>query len=314
MADLKPLPANYQSSRALFDVLIGEDVALPLIEASSSGDNITLRSMLSQPQWTKIALEKPHCIYFQNRPSHDKNDVRSVSAMKMLNLERAIIKAAENGHAAVVSTLLSFASQHGLEPSSVITRWAVDRVINNGHAAVFKALAFADPTIVNSPLLGHGTLPLDQAVKRSQTEVVAVLLQLGADPIRPDSSIRKAYSYRSSLLSLATKAEGTRMTELLLKHGVSVARSGALHLAAELGALDTMHLLMQYGADVDEQLTEDILPKHSGSLYASWTPMHFAAFGGQVEAMKLLESNGARSDVNDVNGRTPAQLLEQRKL
>ncbi|KAH8593562.1 hypothetical protein B0O99DRAFT_688397 [Bisporella sp. PMI_857] len=237
MADLKPGSAGYQSSRAVFDVLIGEDVARLLFEASSSGDNITQRSMLLQPQWTKIALEKPHCIYFQERPSHDKSHVRGVLAMKMSNLERAIIKAAENGHAAAVSVLLSFASQQGLEPSSVITRWAVDRTINNGHAAIFKVLAAADPTIVISPLLGHGTLPLDQAVKRSQTEVVAVLLQLGADPIPSASSLKNVGSYRSSLLSLATKAEGTRMTELLLKHGVSVARSGALHLAAELGAL-----------------------------------------------------------------------------
>jgi hypothetical protein len=41
--------------------------------------------------------------------------------------------------------------------------------------------------------------------------------------------------------------------------------------------------------------------------------MHFAASGGQVDAMKLLESNGARSDVKDLNGKTPAQLLEEYK-
>lgn len=104
------------------------------------------------------------------------------------------------------------------------------------------------------------------------------------------------------------------MTELLLKHGVSVARSGALHLAAELGALDTMRLLIQHGADVSEQLPEDILPVHNGSLYASWTPMHFAASKSQSDAMKLLKSNGACSNVEDKNGRTPAQLLEHFKL
>ncbi|PQE04681.1 Ankyrin-1 protein [Rutstroemia sp. NJR-2017a BBW] len=49
MADLKSSPDNYQSSRAVFDVLIGEDAALPLIEALSSSDNTTLQSMLMQP-------------------------------------------------------------------------------------------------------------------------------------------------------------------------------------------------------------------------------------------------------------------------
>jgi len=41
--------------------------------------------------------------------------------------------------------------------------------------------------------------------------------------------------------------------------------------------------------------------------------MHFAALNGKVDAMKLLESNGARSDLEDENGQTPAQILEERK-
>lgn len=39
--------------------------------------------------------------------------------------------------------------------------------------------------------------------------------------------------------------------------------------------------------------------------------MHFTASGGQVDAMKLLESNGVRSDLKDVNEKTLAQLLEE---
>jgi hypothetical protein len=42
-----------------------------------------------------------------------------------------------------------------------------------------------------------------------QTEVVAVLLQLGAYSIHTD----KVVSYNSSLLSLTARVEGTRMTE-----------------------------------------------------------------------------------------------------
>lgn len=313
LADLKPLPAGYQSSRALFDVLIGEDTALTLMEASSSGDNETLRSLLSQPQSTKLAFEKPHCIYNESRPRNDDSDVRDVMAMKMSNLERAIIKAAMNGHAAAVSTLLSFASQQGVEPSSVITYYAVDRTIKNGHAAVYEAMASADPAVVNFQL-PHGTRPIDQAVKLRKTEVVAVLLQHGAKPLRPASDLKQVGSYDSSLLALAAKAEGPRMTELLLEHNHPVAGSGALHQAAAYGALDTMRLLIQHGADVNEILPRDSLTRHvSGDLQATWTPIHFAASRGQVDAVKLLESNGARSDVKDKDGKTPAQLLEESK-
>ena len=42
--------------------------------------------------------------------------------------------------------------------------------------------------------------------------------------------------------------------------------------------------------------------------------MHSAASGGHADAMKLLESNVARSDVKDKNKMTAVQLLEQRKL
>jgi hypothetical protein len=320
MADLKPGPGIYQSSREIFDVLIGEDAALPLIEALSSADNTTLRSMLSQPQWIKIALEKPHCIYYQDRPVDDNNHARTVSAMPLSTLERAIIIAARDGHAAAISTLLRFALQQGIKPMSVITRWAVDRAIRNGHAAVFEAMISVEPKVVTFPL-DPADPPLVQAVKWRKTEVVAVLLQHGANPIPPEKvaivdghTVPYRGGYQSSLLSRAARAEGPRMTELLLKHGVSVACSGALQYAANLGALDTMRLLMQHGADVNELLPEDAIPHHSRKvLYSSWTPMHFAASGGQVDAMKLLGSNGACSDVKDVNGKTPAQLLEEYK-
>lgn len=59
------------------------------------------------------------------------------------------------------------------------------------------------------------------------------------------------------------------MTELLLKYGVPIDRSGALHFAAFYGALDTMRLLIEHGADVNE-----LCPP--GYLSATWTPLHSA--------------------------------------
>ncbi|PQE30261.1 ankyrin repeat-containing protein [Rutstroemia sp. NJR-2017a WRK4] len=299
IANLKSTPCIYQSSRAVFDVLIGEDAALPLIEALSSDDNTKLHSMLKQPQWIEIALSEPH---FDN-----EHPVRSVTAMPMLTLTRAIIIAARDGHAAAISTLLGFASEQGMKPMTVITSWAIDRAIINGHAAVFEAMASVDRKVVTFPL-GHGNLPLIQSVRRGRTEVVAVLLRHGAKP--PASN---EFSYASSLLYWSTTARGPRMTELLLKHGASVTCSGALQSASRRGALDSMRLLIQHGADVNEILPEDTLARYFRPLFPNWTPMHFAASTGRVDAMKLLESNGARSDVKDRNGKTPAQLLEEYK-
>lgn len=307
VADLKPIPSTYKSSRGLFDVLVGEDTALPLIEASSDGSVEKLQVMLAESQWREIMLQSPHCIYHEDRPTEGENDIRGVLAMPILNLQRAILKAAESGHAAAVSVLLEFASQQGITPASVIDRTIIKTTIQNGHAAVLESLANALPTAATIDL-GHETQPLELAIGKRDVEVVKVLLKLGAGRV---TTRKTSGSFQSSWLSRA--APDPTITKLLLENGQTVARSGALHMAALRGALESMRLLIDHGADVDERLPEDGLPRSRRSLYASWTPMHFAAYGGQRDAVNLLENEGARTDVEDENGKTPFQLLAERQ-
>jgi ankyrin repeat protein len=143
--------------------------------------------------------------------------------------------------------------------------------IDGGHAAVLKALASADANVVNLPLL-HGTRPLYEAVRLRKSDLVAVLLELGADPLHPVEQSKRLASYNSSLLSRAAFAEGSRMTELLLEHGTPIAHTGTLHTAASCGRLDTMRLLIRHGADVHETLSD----------WVNRTPMHFAALERQI--------------------------------
>lgn len=85
-------------------------------------------------------------------------------------------------------------------------------------------------------------------------------------------------------------------------------------MAADCNALDTIRFLVEeHGADVNERLSAETLPRVDNALFASWTPMHFAARWGKEEAMKLLESYGAETEVLDANGRTPLRLLEERE-
>jgi ankyrin repeat protein len=300
-ADLKDYPGLYESTRNIGDVLVGEDVARLLIEASSSGNDTALQDLLSQAQWIKTMHEKPPCIYSEWLPSEGVNDARRVMARQISSLERCLIVAAQNGQAAVVTTLLAFAKHQSIDALGEATaRIIVYKIIDGAHADVFRVLASADPNIVNFRL-PHGMLPLYEAAKRKRTDVVAVLLEFGADPLHPVQQLKTIGGPYSSLMSVAAMAEGPRMVEVLLIHGCPVAHTGALHAAARCGQLETMRLLMQHGADMNEALLG----------YRNRTPMHFAAMKGQADAMKLLEQHGADSGLKDVNGMIPAQLLEE---
>ncbi|CAH0057416.1 unnamed protein product [Clonostachys solani] len=299
MADLVA-GRNYNSTRAIGDVLIGEDIARPIIEAMSSGNGMALQSLLLQPQWIKIMLEKQYAITSEDRPSEGPDDVREVMISRISNLERAFTIAARNGQAAMIPILLTFATEQGIGTSSLITRSLVYRVILHRHAAVFKALAAADPDIIHNQA-GHGTFPIYEAVRVRAPDLVALLLELGADPLRPIQPSKRLGTYNSSLLSRGAMADGPRITEMLLKHGVPIPQTSALHAAARFGQLDTMRVLVEHGADVNEVDLN----------WSNWTPMHFAASKGQVDAIKLLEDVEALSDLKDANGKTPAQLLEE---
>jgi ankyrin repeat protein len=298
MSDLKELPALYSSSRSVGDVLVGQDGARRLMEACLSGNDTALWGLLSQPENTTTMLDKPHVIY-------SKDARGQVLARPIRNLERALTVASQHGHAAVVTALLGFATEHSIPLSDVITREVVNKTIDGGHAAVFKALATAYPEVIEMRI-GHGhERPLYEAVRRRQPDIVATLLELGADPLHPVApGGKQLVNFRSSLMSFAAMIEGPRTTAMLLDRGVPIAGTAALHTAAAFGQLDTMRLLMQHGADLEE-----VVPGWKG-----WTPMHFAASKGKVDAVELLVRYGAREDAGDEDGKTPAQLLEGRRI
>lgn len=313
-ADLSFAPSSYQSSRAVSDVLIGHDNAISFFEAASTGDVAALRRILEDAP--EIALESPHRIYHQDRPARDKDDLRRVDAMKLSNIGQAILRAAQNGHVAAVSLLLEFASRCSLEPSSVIDRNTVKMTIQNRHNAVFDVLAAADSTIINRSL-GHMVhAPLDLALKTGNIELFRRVLELGGGQDGLRQPPEKGWGHRpgeGSRLAEAARRSKT-MVELLLQHGYTIKGSGALQCAAEKGNLDIVRFLLdEHGADVNERLPAKSVPRREDSLFISWTPMHFAAVRSQVEAMKLLESYGAKADVLDEKGRTPWQLMEEQK-
>lgn len=342
--DLKSAPWHYQSSRPISDVLIGQDTALPLLEASSTGNLSVVQKFLQDSP--SIALESPHRIYMEDHPpaassgsapdqNQDENrtvnnTTRQVHARKISNINRAIYLAAEKGHVEIISTLLEFASRKNLPFAEILDREVVKAVLvlQNGHAAaaILDLLATkVDPSVVSHNDI-HPTLrPIDFAIKSSNEELVKVILRHGGGG-RAEEEGGRGISPHWSYSSLPYKTTSSRLceaakrspqiTKLLIEDGnYPVTGSGALQAAARSGSLETIRLLVEeYQADVNEVLSEDTLhvARQDVALYASWTPMHFAASLGKEEAMRLLEGYGAKGgNVRDVNGKTPWQVLEE---
>lgn len=335
--DLKSAPWHYQSSRPIFDVLIGQDTALPLLEASSTGNLSVVQNFLQDSP--SIALESPHRIYMEDHPpaassasaqTQTDNITRQVHARKISNINRAIYLAAEKGHVEIISTLLEFASRNNLPFVEILDREGVKAVLvlQNGHAAaaILDLLATkVDPSVVSHNDI-HPTLrPIDFAIKSSNEELVKVILRHGGGG-RAEEEGGRGISPRWSYSSLPYKTTSSRLceaarrspqiTKLLIEDGkYPVTGSGALQAAARSGGLETIRILVEeYQADVNEVLSAETLhvARQDVALYASWTPMHFAASLGKEEAMRLLEGYGAKGgDVRDVNGKTPWQVLEE---
>lgn len=336
--DLKSAPWHYQSSRPISDVLIGQDTALPLLEASSTGNLSVVQKFLQDSP--SIALESPHRIYMEDHPpaassasaqTQTDNITRQVHARKISNINRAIYLAAEQGHVEIISTLLEFASRNNLPSAEILDREVVKAVLvlQNGHAAaaIMDLLATkVDPSVVSHNDI-HPTLrPIDFAIKSSNEELVKVILRHGGGGRAEEEGGGRGISPRWSYSSLPYKTTSSRLceaarrspqiTKLLIEEGkYPVTGSGALQAAARSGSLETIRLLVEeYQADVNEVLSAETLhvARQDVALYASWTPMHFAASLGKEEAMRLLEGHGARGgEVRDVNGKTPWQVLEE---
>jgi hypothetical protein len=321
-ADVKPqlkdwptiyeLAAGTGGDLQLFDVLLGEDTARPLMEASKAGDNATVQGLLSQPEWINKLSEKTHIIYgFHTRDESQVDDsepTRSVFATPMPLFQRALTAAALNGHGTVASTLLTVAKAQGMDTREVLSRPDIPKLFTRRHEGVIEALAKGDPTFLTARIGHSNTTPLFEAAKRRLYDAVVALLEAGADPLlsarEQYASEKTRYPCPPNLLYFAAGSDGPRVTQMLLDRGVPVQGTGALHAAAYSGRLEDMRALVQHGADVNEAL---VVPESAWKdrTWAGLTPMQVAALNGQEEAMKWLENNGPHADAENKDGMTP---------
>ncbi|XP_034936938.1 uncharacterized protein [Chelonus insularis] len=196
--------------------------------------------------------------------------------------------AASAGRMKIIEELL----KHGANPNE----WDS----NKEYTALHCAAAIGDVCSVRSLIKAGGNVdaglpgrtPLHYAVLSNIPECIESLLKAGASPNNPQV-------YTETPLHVAASLGSVRSVVLLLNYGADVrvqfgqARSTPLHLAAEEGSSECTKHLLEAGAPIDARNSR------------GQTALHLAALAQSAETLETLIAAGANVNIEDDDGRTP---------
>ncbi|MGH7676236.1 MAG: ankyrin repeat domain-containing protein [Gemmatimonadales bacterium] len=196
-------------------------------------------------------------------------------------------------------------------------------VIRQGDTARLRALLAADPALVNARN-ERGHSPVLIAQYHHKRELLDLLLDAGpeldifdaasvgrsarvAELLDRDPSLLNAFSGDGFFpLGLAAFFGHTETVRLLLARGADVTvvarnpmRVQSLHSAVASRNLETVRLLLEAGAPVNDKQQE------------GWTPLHAAVHNGNAEMVGLLVAHGADPALPNDQGVTPAGMAAE---
>jgi ankyrin repeat protein len=140
-----------------------------------------------------------------------------------------------------------------------------------------------------------GCTPLMRAAIAGDTETAQVLLDKGANP---------------NIVAMG-------LTPFLVAAGVGTGGRGtglaASTTAGGAGNVALMNALLQHGADINIQVTGTktytMRISRAPSSNEGMTALHVAAQAGRTEEVKYLLDKGARTDIQDINGHKPVDVI-----
>jgi ankyrin repeat protein len=292
-----------------------------LFDAARAGDVGALAGMLDRDPELLQAREPPYdwtLLHAAAAAGH----LAAVELLLTRGLDVNVREAGENtyamhwaaaaGHLDVAEFLVSRGARHHI----------VSAIAMNLDAEVRRIVA-ADPGALSRRLSRNEDhqQPLHFAVRKDRAEMVAVLVELGADPLGVDGSGHTAAAYASSpavdlaameaihamtAAELVSAARGQREPSLGTIDLVAalalgdiggaerlfplVESDGALHLMAKRGDAAAVGWLLDRGADPNDRRS------HWG---AEVTPLHLGASRGHAHVVHLLLEHGADPDIRD---------------
>lgn len=189
-----------------------------------------------------------------------------------------------------------------------------------------RRIVARDPPALNARMSRNenNQLPLQFAVRKHRTEMIALLLQLGADPLGVDGAGQFAAVYAESpdvdravmqAIHAMTRAEvvsadrGHRAVRAglidlvasvtladwdtsarLVRDNKGLLASGALHLVAKRNDASAVKWLLDHGADPNVRWSH---------WEADVTPLHLAAWLGHTGVVRMLLDAGADPNIRD---------------
>jgi ankyrin repeat protein len=221
----------------------------------------------------------------------------------------------DDAHRAVADFLVSHGAQHHIY--SAIALGLSDEV---------RRVVAEDPSALTSRMSRNenNQMPLHYAVRKNRPEMVALLMELGSDPLAVDSAGMPAAAYATApgidrtameKIRAMTSAEllsgvrgnrkprlGTmdlvaavalgdwQMANRLSSESPDLINSGVLHMMTKRNDIPGVRWLLAHGADVNSRWQH---------WEADVTPLHLAASQGHAEMIHVLLDGGADQSVRD---------------
>jgi ankyrin repeat protein len=219
------------------------------------------------------------------------------------NLSVCLCLAAENGHTSIVRMLLQSQVPHDGTTDKEHVKASMDESLqlaaSNGYDAVItELLKFgADPEVAK-----EGWVPLHLAAKNGHLASVQTLLAAEGCDVNTGT-------WSTKPLHQAACEGHVSVVKELLKHNADIEAIDTdgctpLHLAAQKNFPEVVQVMLDGGANIEAL-------DRSATSYSKWTPLHYAACHGGLESANVLLSNGADPDPIEVDRWRPLHLAAQ---